>query len=220
MDVKLVVMSGKRPGQEVSVVGPKFFIGRASDCHLRPQSELVSRHHCVILVEEGLAAVRDFGSRNGTFLNGEQLKTEQELKTGDRLKVGPLEFEVHLGVEVGGKKKPKVQSIQEAAARTVDNAAVEDDDLDISDWLEEDEDEASAESSQHDKAAAQTAIGQSLTETKIIPSESPQPQQDQKKQKQEKAKGIGRFQVPKKPTTESSGQAAEDVLRKFFGRRS
>ena len=138
MEVKLIVVGGTNPGQAIPVPGPKFFIGRAEDCHLQPKSDRVSRHHAVILVEEGFVAIRDFGSKNGTSVNGQRVTAEQELKTGDRLQIGPLEFEVQLSVDVGGKKKPKVHSIQEAAARTVETASVgkdADDELNIDDWI-------------------------------------------------------------------------------------
>ena len=139
MEVLLVVVGGKHAGTEIPVTGQKLFIGRAEDCQVRPQSELVSRHHCAILVEEGFVSVRDFGSRNGTFVNNQRVTGERELKTGDRLKIGPLELEVQLAVSVGRKKKPKVRSIHEAAARTVQSSHGEPkDDMDISDWLEED----------------------------------------------------------------------------------
>jgi pSer/pThr/pTyr-binding forkhead associated (FHA) protein len=136
MEVKLTVVGGKSAGKQIPVAVPKFLIGRAEDCQLRPQSDLVSRHHCAILLEEGMAVVRDFGSRNGTFVNEERIRNERELKNGDRLKVGPLEFDVHLTVEIGGKKKPKVASVQEAAVRTVENAkSTDDDEWDIGEML-------------------------------------------------------------------------------------
>ena len=36
MDVKLVVLGGKHPGQEIVVQGPEFLVGRAPECKLRP----------------------------------------------------------------------------------------------------------------------------------------------------------------------------------------
>lgn len=50
MEAILIVASGKNAGRKIAVRGPKFFIGRAEDCQLRPTSDLVSRHHCVIMV--------------------------------------------------------------------------------------------------------------------------------------------------------------------------
>ncbi len=139
MEVKFIVVHGKHAGQEIPIPGPKFFIGRAEDCNLRPHSDLVSRHHCVIMVEEGFVAVRDFNSKNGTFVNGEKITGEVELKSGDHLKVGQIEFEVQIASTLAAKKAPKVRSVQEAAARTVQTSrpAPGDKDLDLGDWFDE-----------------------------------------------------------------------------------
>ena len=80
MELKFKVLVGNNVGQEVKIAGPKFFIGRAEDCHLRPRSDLISRHHCVLIVEEKLVAVRDFGSKNGTYVNAERVASERELR--------------------------------------------------------------------------------------------------------------------------------------------
>jgi len=218
MQVKLIIIEGKHVGKELPVHGPKFFIGRAEDCHLRPQSDLVSRHHCAILVEEGFVAVRDFGSRNGTYVNGEQIKAERELKSGDRLKVGPLEFELRLTVEVGGQKKPKVHSIQEAAARTVENVKTGEDELDISGWL------SNGQEPPRRAGAADTApITMSATGDtdagKAAAAPEEEPKKKDEKAKAEKNKPHGKFQSGKKPTSQNSGDAAADMLRQFFGRR-
>ncbi len=206
MEVKLIVVGGKSAGQKVPVAGPKFFVGRAEDCHLRPSSDLVSRHHAVILVEEGFVAVRDFGSKNGTFVNGEQVRTERELKNGDRLKIGPLEFEVELAVDVGGKKKPKIHSIQEAAARTVQSA--DDGEPDISDWL--DEDEATATTPQADTRTMQNT--QALTgDTSILGEDSP-PEEAKEEPKKPR-------RLPPKPAAEDTQSAADEMLRKLFSKR-
>jgi len=151
MDVKLVVSSGSRAGQAISINLPKFFIGRAEDCHLKPKSELISRYHCAILTEEGgYVAVRDMKSKNGVFVNGERVVGEKEVKTGDKIVVGPLEFVFQISVSVQGEKKPKVESVKEAVARTVEVssqpaaalAVVESDDSeDLSDWLMGEDDE-------------------------------------------------------------------------------
>jgi predicted component of type VI protein secretion system len=95
MGVQLVVAAGNRAGQAIPVLTEKFIIGRAKDCHLKPTSELVSRYHCAILVSDEVI-VRDLGSRNGVRLNGERIVTEQKLKHGDKLVIGPLEFCVHI----------------------------------------------------------------------------------------------------------------------------
>jgi pSer/pThr/pTyr-binding forkhead associated (FHA) protein len=139
MEVQLVVASGSKAGQVIPVAGPKFIIGRADDCHLKPRSELISRYHCAVISEEGYVAIRDLGSKNGVYLNGERVSMEHELKNGDKLSIGPLEFFVHLTVEVKGQKKPKVESISDAVTRTVEiqseTAKPDEKEAEIADWL-------------------------------------------------------------------------------------
>ena len=131
-DLKLRVLEGKHAGREIAVSGKKFLIGRAEDCQLRPGSDLISRHHCAIMIEEGYIALRDFGSKNGTFVNDERVCGEQELKLGDRVKVGPLVFEMHWTHGIGGAKKPPVTDVKEAIART---AAASSSNIDIGQWV-------------------------------------------------------------------------------------
>ena len=141
MQVQLKVVGGKQSGQLISINRPKFMIGRADDCQLKSKNELISRYHCVLLTEEGYVGVRDLGSRNGVFVNGEIIDQETELRNGDRLTIGPLEFEVVISVAMSAGKKPKVESIAEVVARTVEQnslstAAKEEDHL--SSWILED----------------------------------------------------------------------------------
>ena len=140
MDVKLRVVTDSSDGQEVAVPGPKFYVGRAEDCHLRPKSEMVSRHHCALIVDGSTVALRDFGSKNGTYINGERVGGEQVLAPGDQLSIGPLRFEVVIEHQVGGKKKPKVKDMQEAAMRTAQSGTDVDD---VSQWLLDDDGEGS-----------------------------------------------------------------------------
>lgn len=137
MDMKLRVVSGKNAGQEIRVPGKIFLIGRSSECHLRAGSDMISRQHCQLSVADSHAAVKDMGSRNGTFVNGQQITGEVQLKAGDKLKVGPLEFEIVLATGLTGKKLPPVHSVKEAAARSADSSMHTEDD--IAKWLMDDQ---------------------------------------------------------------------------------
>ena len=63
-------------------------LGRDSLCDLRLDDHAVSRRHAEIVVDEESVLVRDLGSLNGTFVNGEQLTGEIQLKPGDKLRIG------------------------------------------------------------------------------------------------------------------------------------
>lgn len=137
MELTLKIVSGRNSGQEVRVPVSKFIIGRSEDCHLRPHSDLVSRHHCALLVDEGTVSLRDFNSRNGTFVNGERVVGQVALKDGDRVAVGQLVFEVHAAHGSPAQKQPKVKDVRDVAERTASGRNREDDD-DVSQWLMDD----------------------------------------------------------------------------------
>src|SRR5438132_14151984 len=99
MKLNLVVLTpGKMEGKSIAITLSQFLIGRDPQCHLRPASALISKRHCALLVKGDQAFVRDFESTNGTSINGQPVKGEVELKNGDRLMVGPLEFRAVLEV--------------------------------------------------------------------------------------------------------------------------
>ena len=94
MHVRLKILQGSNKDKEVKIPTPKCLIGRGEDCHLRPQSDAISRHHCAIITSENEVVVRDLNSRNGTFVNDERVGEEAVLLSGDILRVGPLQFEL------------------------------------------------------------------------------------------------------------------------------
>jgi pSer/pThr/pTyr-binding forkhead associated (FHA) protein len=75
MHARLQVMGGPFAGQSIDICGGKLVIGREEDCHLRPDSEFVSRHHCALLLDDYTLRIRDLGSKNGTFVNGRRIGT-------------------------------------------------------------------------------------------------------------------------------------------------
>jgi predicted component of type VI protein secretion system len=224
MEVKLVVIGGKNQGREIPVTEPEFLIGRGEGCHLRPSSDRVSRKHCAIRLQESHVTVVDFKSTNHTFVNNEQVTTERELKNGDKLKVGVLEFEVQLVVSVGGKIKPKVHTIQEAAARTVQTTTAKEDDIDITRWLEDGEEEPI----DPPKAAETLSLkdthttGHKLSDTTTIHlprDEDDVPQQKAKQEEKKPPTKPNQFERPKKPMSVDSQAAANDMLKQLFNRK-
>src|SRR2546421_5486201 len=139
MHVRLKILQGSNTGKEVKIPTPKCMIGRGEDCHLRPNSDAISRHHCVIVTTENEVVVRDLKSRNGTFVNEEKVAEEAVLLNGDILRVGPLQFEMVIEQSVAKPKRTKVADLKEAVARTAEGSSVNStSDLDdVTSWLEE-----------------------------------------------------------------------------------
>src|SRR5438477_4920298 len=94
VDVELKVLEGRQQGKAIPLHVRQFLIGREQDCHLRPNSDLVSRHHCVFTLDDFALRLRDLGSTNGTFVNGERIQGQVVLKPGDHVAVGKLSFEI------------------------------------------------------------------------------------------------------------------------------
>ena len=93
--IKLRVMQGRPAGKCLKFARGDFYFGRGAECQVRPNSDWVSRQHCLLRVTRDGAWLRDLGSRNGTLVNGELLDGERRLEVGDQVQVGPLVFEVH-----------------------------------------------------------------------------------------------------------------------------
>lgn len=131
MKVQLVVVRGKPEGKVIPLVGQSFKIGRGETCHLRPNSEQVSREHAEFTINGETVAVRDLGSRNGTLVNGKALTTEAcRLKDRDLVQVGPLTFAVAI---MGGVAAAPMAAAAAAPAKPASPDDVSGDDIDS--WL-------------------------------------------------------------------------------------
>jgi pSer/pThr/pTyr-binding forkhead associated (FHA) protein len=97
MDARLRVVRGPLSGDTIRVPRGKLLIGRETDCHLRLDSKSVSAHHCVLLLDEYTLRIRDLGSTNGTFLNGNRIgKHESILLHDDTVSIDELTFQIDL----------------------------------------------------------------------------------------------------------------------------
>ena len=63
-------------------------LGRRTECHIRLSGTDVSRDHAEIVRDGEKYVLRDRGSRFGTFINGEQVTGDHELKHGDTVRLG------------------------------------------------------------------------------------------------------------------------------------
>ena len=96
MTVKLCVIQGKPAGKSLAFPTGEYYFGRGAECHVRPNSDWVSRQHCLLRVTGNAAFLKDLGSRNGTLVNGVLIGAEKQLFHGDRVQFGPLVFEVQV----------------------------------------------------------------------------------------------------------------------------
>lgn len=120
----LVLTTGKQEGKKLEIKVSPFLIGRDAECHLRPASPMISKKHCAFVVKNDQVFLQDFGSTNGSIVNGTPIQGETELNHKDHVKIGPLEFEVILdkaAVSEPVAKKP--DSVNKKAGATVKKPA-------------------------------------------------------------------------------------------------
>ena len=98
MQVQLVVMRGNPRGRTLTFNRGEYLFGRGPECHVRPDSEWISRQHCLLIVDENGVRLRDLGSTNGTLINGQRLRGECVLRSQDTLQLGPLELRLDMPV--------------------------------------------------------------------------------------------------------------------------
>ena len=87
--VRLQFESGPRAGEDVRIHGV-VVIGRSSVVDIVLDDEAVSRRHAQFLVYDGQQIIRDLGSQNGTFVNGNRVWTSRTLVHNDFVRLGDV----------------------------------------------------------------------------------------------------------------------------------
>jgi pSer/pThr/pTyr-binding forkhead associated (FHA) protein len=84
---RLVLKFGNRIIKEMPVRQEGVRIGRSPDCGIVIDNPAVSHSHARVFTDKGRLMLEDFGSLNGTLVNGQRVQSVT-LKTGDSVKIG------------------------------------------------------------------------------------------------------------------------------------
>ncbi|MEW5853092.1 MAG: FHA domain-containing protein [Myxococcota bacterium] len=85
--------------------GPSMSIGRDEANDLRLENRALSRRHAQLEVRGASIWIRDLGSQNGTFINGERLEGARPIQGGDI-------------ISLGGKFQLRLEGVEEAKTST------------------------------------------------------------------------------------------------------
>jgi eukaryotic-like serine/threonine-protein kinase len=111
MQVSLRVISGPHTGRVFTFnQHDTFLIGRSESAQFcLPDDRYFSRHHCLLEIAPPQCFLRDLGSTNGTFVNGQRVESIY-LKSGDRIQGGETVLEVQVTTEAvqASPSKPEV----------------------------------------------------------------------------------------------------------------
>ncbi len=103
-----LAIKSEQTGRSVPLLGGRVTLGRGEDNTLSFPEGSISVHHCEILIRDGQALIRDLGSSNGTFVDGERV-SERLLEAGQSLSLG---------------EKIELEVVEETSARSQEVAAI------------------------------------------------------------------------------------------------
>jgi adenylate cyclase len=75
-------------GQQAIDLRPINSLGRHPNNTIQLLDKIVSKEHCILEQRDGHFILRDLGSLNGTYVNGERVRGETLLKHGDEIALG------------------------------------------------------------------------------------------------------------------------------------
>jgi pSer/pThr/pTyr-binding forkhead associated (FHA) protein len=104
----LEIVEGRGEGRQVPL-DRALEIGREQSADVVLEDDLVSRRHVRVVPADGGATVEDLGSRNGTFVNGNEVHAPTLLRPGDRLLLGVTLLELRTPEQVRTRPTAVVQ---------------------------------------------------------------------------------------------------------------
>ena len=90
--LELTLLKPHAPPVTLEIDGDVITMGRSSDCAIPIQDRFLSRKHAEFVSESGGWILRDYGSVNGTFLNGTRIDSPVKVGQGDHIKLGDTEL--------------------------------------------------------------------------------------------------------------------------------
>lgn len=227
MKVRLRMMQGslqKRDGaaaDEITVRKSHYYIGSDPACNLRCPTSGVSPRHCVLVQQDKQQlAVHDLNSQTGTYVNERKVVGRQDLKHGDLLRVGRMEFEVVFGedsaIDPGHElfgDRWRGDPLEPKPVAPVDRL-----DGDITEML--------VRADEHEREERIANPDAMRFDSSQVGSDEPPPTPaadgDEPSSKKPKRKKPGKLPAQPKPQIvagDDSTQAADDMLKKMFGPR-
>ncbi|HVU11002.1 MAG TPA: FHA domain-containing protein [Phototrophicaceae bacterium] len=111
----LMLHDEKLKDQQWTLTRDNLIIGRGEECDIVLPERQISRQHVRIFKEDDAYYIEDLESRNGTWVNGQQLKGTRRLYDGDKIQLAlavliefigsgataPLEFQVPINLTGG-----------------------------------------------------------------------------------------------------------------------
>ncbi len=89
---ELTLLQPNVPPMHHRIESPTVTLGRAAECTIPIKDRFLSRKHCEICFEATGWVLKDCGSVNGTYVNGQRVDRQLGLRAGDRITLGDSEI--------------------------------------------------------------------------------------------------------------------------------
>ncbi|MEQ9409065.1 MAG: FHA domain-containing protein [Fuerstiella sp.] len=101
----VAVLQPVNRGKIIAIDRAVVLVGRSSDCDaVIDGSQKISRRHCCLVQVDDSFYIRDLGSMNGVWLNGDRVTREAQMSAGDSVAIGDVEFLFHPNARIEQKK--------------------------------------------------------------------------------------------------------------------
>lgn len=110
--------------QRIELNSDKTLIGRHPDCEVLVDDTSVSRKHAQILHRDDEYWIEDLNSRNGTFLNEQQVQQVTRLYDGDKIRVCDIQFDFVFDTAAAGDRLRA--TLEDPAQKANDQFVVDD----------------------------------------------------------------------------------------------
>src|SRR5262249_42869102 len=96
----LLVVKGANPKETIPLENDRILLGRNANCDIVfPANDFaVSREHACIVRIQNQFFIEDLGSRNGTYLNNQPIKTRTLLSDNDKVRICDFQYSFHNAV--------------------------------------------------------------------------------------------------------------------------
>ena len=89
----LIVMYPQSQFKQIPLEKGTVVLGRGQDAEIRLDDELVSRRHCALTFDGNAVSVKDLGSTNGTYVDGQPVDIKT-LEPDNRLQIGKMVLKI------------------------------------------------------------------------------------------------------------------------------
>jgi len=83
----LILQEGQAPRRQWVIGKSEVLLGRSEGCDIVLSARAVSRRHAQIMHTDAGYILRDLNSKNGTFVNGQQVEGDCHMRDGDEIEI-------------------------------------------------------------------------------------------------------------------------------------